>query len=493
MSHSTRRDFLREVSAASLLTLGLTPARLPRPWRRAPIRVRGRVTAAGRPLAGAGVSDGRTVVRTDRGGAYELVSDAGQRWLHLSLPAGHEIPRQASGTAQLFRPLTPDARGELRADWALTPLAGGDAAHAFFLAADPQTQNRYETDLLHAETVPALRRALAGLGGVPAFGIACGDIMFDDLSLYPEYERAVRAVDLPFFQVVGNHDMDYAARTDEASTATFERHFGPAWYSFNRGEVHYVVLDDVLWHGDGYIGYLSAPQLEWLAADLALVEPGRTVVVALHIPLASSLPARSGDAEGRHTSMVNNREALYRLLEPYRAHVLSGHTHEHEHLFEGGVHEHVHGTACGAWWSGPICYDGTPDGFGVYEVRGSELRWRYQPSTATTGEAMRLYRRGADPAAPDEVVANLWDWDPAWTVVWYEDGQPRGRMARRTGLDPLSVELHRGPELPARRKWVEPVPTAHLFYATPGAGATECRVEATDRWGQVCTERLALR
>ena len=127
MRQSSRRDFLREVSAASLLSLGLAPMLAARPGRRAPIRIRGRVTAAGKPLAGVGVSDGRAVARTEPDGSYVLVSDAGQRWLHLSLPAGHEIPRQASGTAELFRAITADARGELRADWALTPIAGGDA------------------------------------------------------------------------------------------------------------------------------------------------------------------------------------------------------------------------------------------------------------------------------------------------------------------------------------------------------------------------------
>ena len=45
--------------------------------------------------------------------------------------------------------------------------------------------------------------ALAVLGDVETFGIAVGDIMYDDLTLYPEYERAVQRVGVPFFQVVG--------------------------------------------------------------------------------------------------------------------------------------------------------------------------------------------------------------------------------------------------------------------------------------------------
>ncbi len=171
------------------------------------------------------------------------------------------------------------------------------------------------------------------------------------------------------------------------------------------------------------------------------------------------------------------------MLEPYQAHVISGHTHESEHVFEGSVHEHVQGTACGAWWTGPICNDGTPSGYGVYEARGEELRWRYKATGHPDDHQLRLYQRGIDPAAPDEIVANVWDWDPAWTVAWYEDGMRKGLMARRVGTDPLSERLHRGDDLPPPRPWVEPAPTNHLFYVPVSADAGEIRVEATDRFG----------
>jgi hypothetical protein len=57
-------------------------------------------------------------------------------------------------------------------------------------------------------------------------------------------------------------------------------------------------------------------------------------------------------------------------------------------------------------------------------------------------------------------------------------------MARRTGRDPPSVQLHTGPELPPRRPWVDPVPTTHLFHARPAPGARSVRVEATGGWGR---------
>ena len=127
--------------------------------------------------------------------------------------------------------------------------------------------------------------------------------------------------------------------------------------------------------------------------------------------------------------------------------------------------------------------DGTPNGYGVYEVQGSELRWRYKSTGQPMDVQLRAYARGADPAAPTEIVANVWDWDPAWTVVWYEDGERRGAMTRRPGRDPRAVAEQTGPERPPRRTWVEPAVTNHVFYARPSSAAREVRVEATDRWG----------
>jgi hypothetical protein len=212
------------------------------------------------------------------------------------------------------------------------------------------------------------------------------------------------------------------------------------------------------------------------------------VIVTLHIPTLGSAHLRRGARSPAVDVSVTNRQALYRLLEPYRAHIVCGHTHESDHVLEQpGVHEHVLGTVCGAWWSGPICGDGTPSGYAVFEVDGEDVRWRYQSTSHPADHQIRCYAAGGDPKAPDEVVANIWDWDPEWRVLWYADGERRGIMARRIGLDPLSVQLHSGPELPARRPWVDPYPTRHLFYAPATPGVREYRVEATDRFGRTYT------
>jgi len=65
-------------------------------------------------------------------------------------------------------------------------------------------------------------------------------------------------------------------------------------------------------------------------------------------------------------------------------------------------------------------------------------------------------------------------------------------MVRRPSHDPRAVLEQRGPDLPARRKWVEPVRTAHMFFAPVGPDTREITVEATDPWGRVARETLPI-
>lgn len=75
---------------------------------------------------------------------------------------------------------------------------------------------------------------------------------------------------------MGNHDMNYDATTDEQSDATFKKNFGPSNYAFNYGNVHFIILDDILYpdprDGKGYWGGLRPDQLSFIENDLKLVD-----------------------------------------------------------------------------------------------------------------------------------------------------------------------------------------------------------------------------
>ncbi|MEM6337285.1 MAG: calcineurin-like phosphoesterase family protein [Bacteroidota bacterium] len=484
----TRRAFIRRAGLAAA-GVALLPSHL---FAGAPVRIRGRVVdERGRGVGGVAISDGLQVIATEQNGRYELISTNRRSFVFMTVPAGFELPTNEAGSALFYLPIRPDEDGEMDdADFELTSLEEVDIRHSFLALADPQMQNAFEMERFLSTTVPDLAETVQASAAPVAFGVSCGDIMFDDLTLYPDYIAGVAQTGVPFYQVVGNHDLNFEGVTDETSTRTFQEFFGPTYYSFERGAIHYIVLDNVFWTNDGYLGYLDDVQLTWLEADLARVAPGRTVVVLQHIPTLSSQYRRRGESGPSMRGSVANRARFYELLSPYTAHVISGHTHENEHVFEGGVHEHILGAVCGPWWAGPICHDGTPAGYAVYEARGSELRWRYKATGQPDDLRLRTYARGTDPTAPTEIIANVWDWDPAWTVIWYEDGQRRGEMARRTGLDPLSIEQHTGPNLPERRTWVEPMPNDHMFYAPVGEVHGSLRVEVIDRWGRTFTEQV---
>jgi hypothetical protein len=428
------------------------------------------------------VSDGLRVVNTQDDGTFEFLSNGSMPFVFLSLPSGFNIPMNPGGTARFYEPV-PDAGDTMEVRWELTRSDLMNDQHGFVLLADPQTLDDSDMRRFHEETVPDIQATLRGMDGM--FAVACGDIMYDKLDLFPGYVSAIQKIGVPGFQVLGNHDVETLAQTDEEAAATFMTYFGPTYYSFNRGEVHYVVLDDVFWHGNGYIGYIEQAQLDWLQQDLASIETGRTVVVFMHIPSYNEQHVRSGERTPSKSVVVLNREALNRVLEPYQAHIIVGHMHESEHLIDQGNRIHVSGAVCGAWWTGDICFDGTPNGYPVYQVRGSSLQWRYKSTKLSADTQMRLYPRGSDFDRPDEVVANVWDATPDWKIVWYEDGERRGLMKRTRAFDPLSVKMHSGSSLPAKHPWVDPVPTDHLFYARPSADARVVLVEATDGWGRV--------
>ena len=177
-----RRSFFKRAGLAAaaltfpdvLLADPYAPAAAPRRSAlrsSAPVRVRGRVHAKGRGVRGVGVSDGLSVVTTDADGRYELVTNAQQSYVTLSLPSGYQIPVHPTGTARPYQPIRANARGEMDSVFELTPLTVPDANHVFLLLADPQTQNTYETGLFHAQTVPDVRATAVALSDTPQFGV----------------------------------------------------------------------------------------------------------------------------------------------------------------------------------------------------------------------------------------------------------------------------------------------------------------------------------
>ena len=114
---------------------------------------------------------------------------------------------------------------------------------------DTQPRDLAEVDYLAHDVVEEL------VGADAAFGVTLGDLCFDDLSVLESLVRVVGKVGVPWHHVMGNHDMNYDAPTVELEDETYERIFGPSCYAFNRGKVHFIVLNDVILKVGGRGGY----------------------------------------------------------------------------------------------------------------------------------------------------------------------------------------------------------------------------------------------
>ncbi|WP_276496616.1 calcineurin-like phosphoesterase family protein [Pontibacter litorisediminis] len=428
-------------------------------------KVKGTVKAHGKGLANIAVSDGYHVVQTNARGKYKLPVNSKAEFVFLSIPAGYALPNE-NGIAKHYQRLS---EGSGRYDFELTKLEQDDTNHRFIVWADPQVKNQEDVRQMLTQSMPDVQQLVQSFGaGALVHGITVGDIVWDEHELFEKYDEAVAGTGIPFFQVLGNHDMDLNQGGDDVSDKTFKKMYGPTYYSFNRGKVHYVVLDDVRYLGEGkkYDGHVSQQQLDWLKKDLAFVPKDHLVVLSAHIPIHRG---------------VENKQELLDILKGYQVHIMSGHTHFNQNIAGEGVYEHIHGTLCGAWWTGPICSDGAPRGYGVYEVNGNELSWYYKSTGQEKAHQLVVHVEEQD--GQKNMVANVWNWDPEWKVEWWADGDYMGTLQNTEGFDPMAYNLYFGKQLPEKRGFAEPYETDHLFKASLTPDVKTVKVVATDRFG----------
>jgi hypothetical protein len=446
--------------------------------------VSGRVVSQGKPVAAVQVTDGFGMVSTDAKGRYSLGLHPQSRFVYYSLPSGFNSP-VVDGVPVFYRALHPELQKQ-SVDFELFGSTKSQLKHAFILWADPQVLETAEFNLLEKVVDDVGKTVAAFPAEVPVHAISAGDNVFDKLHFYDQYKRVISKLNLPFYQVIGNHDMDYNRRSDELSAITYSKAFGPTHFSFNVGKVHYVVLKDVFYYGDSYryMGYVDENQLQWLEKDLKSVGEGSTVIVTLHIPTIYGESEKPGSYGTSLSNSVMNRAALYTILAPYNTHILAGHSHTQWYTQAAPtIAEHVHAAASGAWWQGEICTDGSPKAYTVYEVDGDSLSWYFKGVGYDKQEQLKVYKVGADTLYPGYFIANVYNYDPLWKVEWYENGVNKGEMFRYWGVDPLAAETYQ-PGKMKKHTWISATETHHLFRAKPGQPDSKVEVKVTDRFGR---------
>lgn len=181
---------------------------------------------------------------------------------------------------------------------------------------------------------------------------------------------------------------------------------------------------------------------------------------------------------------MTNHPGLYRLLEPYNAHILSGHTHTtYNQQIAPRLYEHVIPALSGAWWQGELCTDGTPAGYALFEIEGDSIRWHYRSTGRPADYQIRLYDGRQTPQFAGYAVANIWASDPSWHVEFFIDGVKCGEAERFEALDPDAQRLYGNKEA-LEHSWIEPTPADHFYRVPLPDDARRIEVVATDRFGQ---------
>ncbi len=446
----------------------------------------------GEALAGVVVSDGLNTVVTDKNGHFEIEADADSRFIFISTPAGYISSTLKDGSTigdYLF--YKEIRKGTKRYDFVVRKNPVDDTNHNIIAIADPQISERAELPDLQKFS-DDIAEYVKTMDGDYTFGLCLGDIVGWDHSIYPQYNKIMGKAGLEYRYVMGNHDMTNYGRSHETSMKGYQDMYGPAWYSFNVGKVHYIVLNNNFFVGRDwyYIGYIDERQLAWLENDLSYVKKGSRVVVSMHIPTTLDKSDRESFSYSRVADDLLNKPALYKMLEPYKTMILSGHMHtaDYEQISDDMFEINVTGL-CGAWWCGEVCIDGSPAGFKVFDMDGKDIEWIYKGCGHPLDYQMKVYVNEAD--YPGQVVANVWDYDPAWKVEYYEDGVLRGGMERFTAQDPLAKDLYKDPAS-LKRNWVYAAPSDNMFKAPLSEGVRTVEVRVTDRFGRVYRNTIDL-
>lgn len=467
-------------------------------------------------IANVCVSNGREVVKTDGRGKWRLPVTE-DTILFVIKPSGWATPVDQNGLPRYYyihKPagsppyrhagVAPTGALPTSIDFGLRRQKESDRFR-MILFGDPQPRNQKEIDYMAHDVVEQVARDAAAVGA--KFGLSLGDEMFDNLALYDSLNRTIGTVGLPWYNTVGNHDMNYDAPDDATSTETFQRVYGPAYYAFDYGKVHFIVLDDVMWHGKdtrGYHGEIAERQLEFVRNDLAFVPKDRLVVLAMHIPLVD----------------VRNREALYRLIED-RPHTfsVSAHTHVQAQRFltEGdgwrgkSPHHHLnHATVCGSWWEGALdergiphatMADGAPNGYSIVEFDENKYKVTFRAASRPETFQMAIWLPEEIPGTETsgtEVVVNVFAGSDRSKVEMRVGGEwtPMVQTERECPFYLEMKKIEAGPKPPNGMKLPAAQKTKHLWTAklpSLPVGTHAVQVRTTDMYGQTYLDRRVVR
>ena len=367
----------------------------------------------GNGLAGVTVSDGYSCVSTNADGEYQMTANPAARTVSITVPAACEIPLGAHNQPAFWQPVVIPASGAVKKDFILKARADGVPSRFTILAVTDehvQSENMLTKFVIPMLDIQNTARTLLSSGipvGTPAhadagevIGISLGDQMWDNMAMADWTRNVLCALTdesgktIPMFFTIGNHDYDSSKSSDYDSEQAYVDTFGPTNYSFDRGNAHIIVMDDIIrasGNGSPKNGYtpinlmegFTSEQLSWLTQDIAHVQNhnNKIVIFCCHAPLSDASGGDSGTQSAIMGLLKNNF---------YNVHVLSGHTHcVKNNLYRGwaarsgrSIYEHTIQSLAGYFWQADISYGiASAAGYGVLTFGSSDIYAEYNKIT----------------------------------------------------------------------------------------------------------------
>lgn len=463
------------------------------------------------------VSNGKEVVLTNKNGFYELPI-GNDDIIFVIKPAEYKFKIDENNLPQFYYNHKPKG-SPVTLKYKAVPATGilppqvnfglqKDTTGKIFttlIFGDPQPANEIELAQFHKGIV----NEVAGIKNV-TLGISLGDLVGNRLDLQPNYAVAVKDVGVNWHNVIGNHDMNMDVKSDSLADESFELNFGPPTYAFNIGNVHFILLDNIIYPsqkgGREYIGGFTEKQLLFIENDLKLVPPQKLIVLSMHIPLNSD----------KNAFRLADRKKLFELLKNFpNSLVLSAHTHLQRNDFLGKkegwlqqkpLHEFNAGTTSGDWYSGilndegiPIATmrDGTPKGYAFINFNDNKYSIKYKAANLPANYQIELFCPKVIAAEKNTArfYANFFMGNEEDTLFYKFDEGDWQKMKYTKIADPTYLaELMKWDfvdSLPAGRRPSNAIASTHLWQADfpkkMKAKTYTLTVKVTDRYGEIYT------
>ena len=507
--------------------------------------IKGVVYCGDEPVQGAQGSDGVNVTLTDENGWYYLASAKECGHVFVCNPKGYKYLRKAKypefyKTVDTERPSAVE-----QADFELERDEATD--HTILFLADIQMCGRNEDIRQYEENaVGDINTSISNARkqGKDVYVITLGDQSYNtywhsyNIGI-PEIHESMNLLDPDaIFNCMGNHDNNPKIAGDWAASADYREQWGPTYYSFNIGEIHYVVLDNIEFTNaeckNTFECNITTSVIKWLRKDLANVSKDTPIVVCMHAPLFYRPQCSKPNVPDPTKYRYNYGSQFYNSVKGFKdVRVFTGHAHTNYTVSYLNMTEYNVGAIGGnLWWTGyfvngnSVCTDGSPGGYRVLDTSGKELKTYYKCIGFDNGYQFRCYdlnnchitasrfapsyKNPADidtwlangygfdssdynsdgtPKIPNRVLINVFAYDTNWKVEVLEDGKPL-EVSRISGYDPFSMisDGCQRFEKTGHNNSGNPTQNSHLFLVTAKYATSPLSIKVTDQYGSVYTQ-----